>query len=191
LTRKIRSDIELKVIQNWLKGMTREKNALDCGISTGAVSNFVNRWLDSLSSYDREAVIEFAVHLRKQKISVEECANGYRIHNIINALGISEDEKKLQIFLKDAHDFCTRLDISPQIIQDCLMEMIKISKDILPSQMKSYVQRKIEEKEALEDELEKIKEEIPKVEKAKYIAEQNFALKKKKIDITSAELDWY
>jgi len=93
LSRKIRSDIELKVTQNWLKGMTRAENALDCGISTGAVSNIVNGWLDSMSSYDREAVIEFVVHLRKQKISLVECALGYRIHNIIDALGISEDEK--------------------------------------------------------------------------------------------------
>jgi len=71
------------------------------------------------------------------------------------------------------------------------MEIIKISKDILPSQMKSYLQRKIEEKETLEDRLEKINEEIHKVEKARYTAEQNFALTNKKIDITSAELDWY
>lgn len=191
MTKKIDAYIELKVIQNWLKGMAREENAADCGISTGSVSNILQKWLASLFGYDIEAVRQFALQLRKQKISVEECALGYRIHNILDALGISEDEKKLQVFLKDAHDFCTRLDISPQIIQDILMEMIKISKDILPSQMKSHLQRKIEEKEALEDRLEKIKEEIHKEEEAKFIAEQNFALTKKKIDITSAELNWY
>ncbi|HJS63793.1 MAG TPA: hypothetical protein VJ767_02915 [Nitrososphaeraceae archaeon] len=191
LTEKIESYTAFKVRQNWLKGMSRTENAIDCGISTGSVSNIMKTFLDSLASYDIESIREFVVHLRKQKISVEECALGYRIHNIVNALGISEDEKKLQIFLKDAHDFCTRLDISPHIIQDILMEMIKISKDILPSQMKSHLQRKIEEKEALEDRLEKIKEEIHKEEEAKYTAEQNFALTKKKIDVTSAELNWY
>lgn len=76
-------------------------------------------------------------------------------------------------------------------MQDCLFEMINISKDILPSQLGDYIKRQITEKETLEGQIRNLKEEIQEIEKAKSDAEKNFALVKDKIGISSAELDWY
>ena len=86
MTEKIESYIEFKVKQNWLKGMTRDENAADCGISTGSVSNIIKTFLDSLSRYDVESIREFVVHLRKENLTVKECAPGYRYKNILDNL---------------------------------------------------------------------------------------------------------
>jgi hypothetical protein len=66
MTKKIESNIEFKVIQNWLMGMARDENAADCGISTGSVSNIIKTFLDSLAGYNVESIREFVVHLRKE-----------------------------------------------------------------------------------------------------------------------------
>lgn len=191
MTRKIKSDIEFKVIQNWLKGMTNEENSLDCGVSTGAVSNILNRWLDSLDTYDRESIIEFTIQARKEKIKVKECAIGFRNYNILKHLGISGDDENFEFFVKGLYELSTRLDIPPNFMQDCILEMINISKEIKPSQIKQYLQTKKVELQTLHNELEQKKEEVRKIEQAKLVAEKNFVSIKNKIDITLAELEWY
>jgi len=104
LSRKIRSDTENKVIQNFLNGMTREQNAADCWISPASVSNIVSDWLESMSGHDREIILEFVKQVRKEKSSVKECAIGFRIHNIMKSLDISDDDENFQIILKDVYE---------------------------------------------------------------------------------------
>jgi len=81
--------------------------------------------------------------------------------------------------------------IHPQLMEDCIREMVKISKNTMSSQMKPYLERKNEEIEAMQYRVEQLKEEISKIERTLFVAEQNFAARKKKIDITLAELEWY
>jgi hypothetical protein len=115
------------------------------GISTGSVSNIIKSFIDSLHQYDIDAIRDFVVQVRKANLTVKECAYGYRIQFILAKLGIS-DEGKLQIILKNAYQLCTRLNVNPTIMQDCLLEMINISEEILPSQLKDHIKRQIAEK---------------------------------------------
>jgi DNA-directed RNA polymerase specialized sigma24 family protein len=41
---RLPDNVKTPVIQQWLAGHARDKIAIDCGISTGAVSNIVNEW---------------------------------------------------------------------------------------------------------------------------------------------------
>jgi DNA-binding Lrp family transcriptional regulator len=178
------------VIHRWLQEQSRDEIASDLGISTGSVSNIIKSLIDSLVEYDIDALRDFVVQVGKANLTVKECADGYRIQSILVKLGIS-DEEKLEVFLKNAYQLCTRLDVNLTIIQDSLFELIYISKEILPSQLKDHIKRQIAEKKTLESQIRNLKEEIQKIEKAKSDAEKNFVLTKDKIGISSAELAWY
>ena len=116
---------------------------------------------------------------------------GYRYKNILDNLGISDDEN-LQIFLKDAYRLCNQLDVNKAVMQDCLLEMIRIAKEeIPPSQLKESIQGKRQEKALLENKVKNLTEDIQNLEKEKSDAEENYALVKDKIGISSAKLDWY
>lgn len=133
---------------------------------------------------------EFVIQLRKEKIGVKECSLGYRLINILGGLGISYYDDKLKIFL-DTFDLCNRLEFNPNIIQECLLEMNRVAKAILPSQMQSYFSRQIEEKNSLDEKIRKLKDIIHKIENTKNDIDKDFALIKDKIGLTSADLDWY
>ncbi|MFB5601057.1 MAG: hypothetical protein ACE5SW_12625 [Nitrososphaeraceae archaeon] len=171
--------------------MTNEENSLDCGVSTGAVSNILKGWLDSLDAYDRDSIIEFTLQARKEKIKVKECAIGFRNYNMLKHLGISDDDENFGFFVKGLYELSSRLDIPPNFMQDCILEMINISKELKPSQIKQYLQTKKVEVQTIQNQLEQKKEEVHKIEQAKLIAEKNFASIRNKIDITLAELEWY
>jgi hypothetical protein len=177
------------VIHRWLQGQSRDEIASDLGTSTGSVSNIIKSFIDSLDQYDIDAIRDFVVQARKANLTVKECAYGHRIQSILVKLGIS-DEEKVQIFLKNAYQLYTRLDVTPMIMKDYLFEMMNNSKQILPSQSKDHIKRQIAEK-TLECQIRNLKEEIQKNEKAKSDTEKNFALTKDKIEISSLELAWY
>ncbi|HJS64704.1 MAG TPA: hypothetical protein VJ767_07570 [Nitrososphaeraceae archaeon] len=120
------------------------------GISTGSVSNIIKSFIDSLDQYDIDASRDFVVQVRKANLTVKECAYGYRIQSILVKLGIS-DEEKLEVFLKNAYQLCTRLDVNLTIMHDCLFELINISKEILPSQLKDHIKRQIAEKKDIRE----------------------------------------
>lgn len=188
---KIGSFTEVMVRHNWLKGLSRDENAEYCGISSGSVSNIVKKFIDSPTGYDIAAIRDFVVKVRKENLSINECALGYRFASILGALGISDDDNQLRIFINDAYEISKQLDSSPTIMQDCLLELIRIAKVILPSRLGPYLQQQKEDKENLEEELKNIKEEIINTEKARSGTEKNFIRVKKEIGITSAELDWF
>ena len=77
-------------------------------------------------------------------------------------------------------------------MQDCLLEMIRIAKEVVPpSQLKESIQGKIQEKALLENKVKNLTEDTQNLEKAKSDAEEKYALVKDKIGISSAKLDWY
>lgn len=190
MTEKIDSFTENKARQNWLKGLSRYDNAADCGISTGAISNIIKNYKDYLIGYDIAAIRDFVVQKRKRNLSLEECCRGYRMASILNALGISDDDQ-LSIFLADAHKISNQSNITPIVMRDCLLELTRIAKEILPSHLKKYLQQQREEKTVLENEIINLKEEIKKIEKAKLDTEKKFIEFKDQIGITTAELVWY
>ena len=123
--------------------MTRDENAADCGIRYRLCLEHNQHFfrfpmLDMILNPLESSI----VHFRKENLTVKECALGYRYKNILDNLGISDDEN-LQIFLKDAYRLCNQLDVNKAVMQDCLLEMIRIAKEeIPPSQLKESIQGK-------------------------------------------------
>ena len=62
---KLPNNLKSLVIQQWLKGVQRDKIAGDNGLSAGAVTNIVNEWRDALGFSAADDLRELAVTLRK------------------------------------------------------------------------------------------------------------------------------
>ena len=69
---KLPDNLKSLVIQQWLKGVQRDKIAGDNGLSAGAVTNIVNEWRDALG-FSADELRELAVTLRKIGITAAQC----------------------------------------------------------------------------------------------------------------------
>ena len=175
MTQKLPNYIERNVIEGWLRGKSRDEIAIENGISTGAVSNMMKKFIASLGQYDTEIIRELAIQIKKANLNPKECAIGFRVNKILENIGIAnEEEKKIEEFLKEIDTFATKMKVNPGLIRECLYEIIKISKEIPSYQMTNYIQNKRQEKEQLEIQVEKLKMEIQKLEKGKLNSEERF-----------------
>jgi hypothetical protein len=76
------------VVQKWLEGQSRNKIAVQCSISQGAVSGIIDDWKKSVGVSIFEQLRDLAVALERNSTSVVECAQGYRIAKLMSKLGI-------------------------------------------------------------------------------------------------------
>src|SRR5680860_1400547 len=96
---QIAEHIKSAVIDAWIMGKkTRDNIASEFKISTGSVSNIIERWQNRIGVFDANNLRELGLALKKAGISPVQCVNGLRINNIINQLSI--DKNHLLFFKK-------------------------------------------------------------------------------------------
>lgn len=78
------------VIQSYLNGKTLDQIAKETGISKGTVYNLVKLWKDKLGSIGIEEIREFAIIVSRSGLTIQECAQGFRIAQILKELGIND-----------------------------------------------------------------------------------------------------
>ena len=74
---KLPGNVKSLVIQQWLKGVQRDKIAGENGLSAGSVTNIVNKWRDALGFSAADELRELAVTLKKVGITAAQCAAGF------------------------------------------------------------------------------------------------------------------
>ena len=79
------------VIQKYLNGKTLDQIAKETGLSKGTVYNLVKRWKDKLGSSGVEEIREFVSIMSKSGLTVQGCAQGFRIAQILKELGINDE----------------------------------------------------------------------------------------------------
>ena len=79
------------VIQKYLNGKTLDQIAKETSLSKGTVYNLVKRWKDKLGSIGIEEIREFATIVSKSGLTIQECAQGFRIAQILKELGINDE----------------------------------------------------------------------------------------------------
>ena len=87
------------VIQKYLNGKTLDQIAKETGLSKGTVYNLVKRWKDKLGSIGIEEIREFATIVSKSGMTIQECAQGFRIAQILKELGINDEFEDGMILL--------------------------------------------------------------------------------------------
>jgi cell division protein FtsB len=162
---KLPDNLKSLVIQDWLSGKQRDKIAGDNGLSAGAVTNTVNEWRLALGFSAADGLRELAVTLKKIGITPAQCALGFRAAMTMNRLGVREDD--FESFMSDVYNRSKNLGLTPESIASYLTNLIEFSKTVPFSQISEFVQQKAEEKKKLEEEIQKLKDQIKILEEEK------------------------
>ena len=76
--------------------------ARETNISKGKVHYVIKGWKDKIDSADYDEIATFAKQLNKSNITIEQCAQGFRMINILNSFGIGIDDDE-DVEDKDNH----------------------------------------------------------------------------------------
>src|SRR5690349_5946422 len=76
------------VIQKYLEGKSMDKIVNETKISKGKVHYIINEWKKHLGNLSADQIIEFTRLVNRSGITVEQCAEGFRMINILKDLGI-------------------------------------------------------------------------------------------------------
>jgi hypothetical protein len=187
--------IRSAIINAWMSGKSRDKIAPEVNISTGSVSNIIEQWQNKIGVFDAKNLRELGLALKKAGISPIQCANGLRINNIINQLGIDEDhlfdflnklyneskEQKLSPaylarLVKVINDFpeINSLNELPKTIKKRQQEKIKLDVDIYYKKLE--IQKLDNEKEKKRKEIQDLQEELESFRKEMREEKKDFML---------------
>ncbi|MGB0027699.1 MAG: hypothetical protein WBP64_12750, partial [Nitrososphaeraceae archaeon] len=186
---KLPDNFKSLVIQEWLKGVQRDKIAGDSGLSAGAVTNIVNEWRDALGFSAADGLRELAVTLRKIGITAAQCAAGFRVAMMMSRLGVIENN--YESFMIDVYKRGNNLGLTPESIASYLRNLIEFSKTVPFSQISEFIQQKVEEKKELEQEIERLNDQIKRLNEQKSISEARRSSALHEENMTTAELKSY
>jgi len=91
VTTKVASFNNSIVFQKYCDGKTLDQIAVETNLSKGTVYNLVKRLKDNLGSAGIEEIREFAIIVRKSGMTIQECAQGFRIAQILKEFGINDE----------------------------------------------------------------------------------------------------
>ncbi len=114
------------VIQVYLKGKTHNQIANETGISKGKVQYLVDNWKNNIGLPNIDEIRDFVVMVRKSSISIKQCAQGFRMLQLMKNIGIGEDDdeakydddatNEISSFLETLYKPCKSLGIQPAIV---------------------------------------------------------------------------
>lgn len=82
------------VIQKYLSPMSLNKIVKETKLSKGTVYNIINDWKKNISKMHLEDIRSFAEEVRKSGITIEQCAQGLRIMQLLKEFSIRDDFDK-------------------------------------------------------------------------------------------------
>ncbi len=123
------------VIQEYLKGKTHNQIANETGISKGKVQYLVDNWKNNIGLPNIDEIRDFVVMVRKSGISIKQCAQGFRMLQLMKNLGIGEDDDKakydddanneISYFLETLYKPCKSLGIKPAIVPLWIKDLLE------------------------------------------------------------------
>ncbi|MDP9288758.1 MAG: hypothetical protein M3P08_11250, partial [Thermoproteota archaeon] len=99
------------VIEEYLRGKSRDQIAIDLRIGTGTVSKIISEWKTGLDYPIADELRELAIGLRKLGISASRYAEGARIASYLIKLGVNDEE--FYHFVSQIYDRCKKMDLQP------------------------------------------------------------------------------
>jgi DNA-binding transcriptional regulator LsrR (DeoR family) len=83
------------VIQYYINGLPRSEISAKTGISTGSVSNYIKKWVESVEIQDIEGIRDLMKQVNKTGATVKECAQGHIILQLIKSVYNDEEEDEV------------------------------------------------------------------------------------------------
>jgi len=99
-------------------------------------------------------------------MGIRECARGLRITRVLSSKMTDDEVSGLELFIDKVYNKCKYLNISPERLVELASEIWELSKNMPVSQISSYLDEKIREKESLEAKINELnmKREITLIE---------------------------
>jgi hypothetical protein len=137
------------VIQQYLKGKSRDDIARGCGLSAGIISTIISEWRAKLGQYVVEDLHELGINLKRSAMNPLQCARGFKIISMLETLGVDQDQ--FEEFISGISMHCRKIDgLEPGKIASYLADLLAFSKTVQFSQIQQYIDKKKKENGDLE-----------------------------------------
>ena len=107
-----------------------------------------------------------AIKLKKNRLTVTDCAQGFRILMVFKKYGITEDDQeKVTHFLKEIYTKCKQVGLTSHQVFLYISDILNFSSEVSISQIPLYMKKKIQEKEELEGNMQELSRKIDELTK--------------------------
>ncbi|MFL6400558.1 MAG: hypothetical protein ACJ72J_13395 [Nitrososphaeraceae archaeon] len=146
----IETSIKRKVIQQWLSGDLRPKIAIDNNVGEGTVGSIINYFKVGLDAAEFDSARELALEVRKQGLTMSELSSHVRLYNFIKSSGAAEED--IESFIDNINSG----DVSPEKVIELVNQLFNISKsESIPlDQVSGYINKKLEQKKSIDEQIE-------------------------------------
>jgi hypothetical protein len=97
---------------------------------------------------------EFAVSLKRLRITAPVCAEGARIASMLTSSGI--DKNDLDLFISGTYGQCIKLGLQPERIVHDLKQFLNLSESVPWEQISNHIQQQLARKQQLEEEIQRL-----------------------------------
>jgi hypothetical protein len=146
------------VIEEYLRGKSRDQIAIDLRVGTGTVSKIISEWKTGLNYPIADELRELALGLQKLGISASRYAEGARIASYLIKLGVNDEE--FHHFVSEIYDRCKKMDLQPDKVASLLKQLLDLSESVPLQQIPQYIERQTSRKGKLKQETEELEQKI-------------------------------
>jgi hypothetical protein len=188
---RIPDSMKSLVIQQWLRGASRDTIAVDNGISAGAVTSIVNEWRATIESAKADELRELGTSLRRVGITPGQCAHGFRVAMIMKNLGVTENN--FESFIVDVYNRCKDDGLCSEEFAELIKDMVEFSEaNAVPlSDISEHIRQKGNEKNRLEEEIRDLRAELKALENERVASVQRRDTALHEENMTRAEIESY
>jgi len=139
---------ESLVIQKYLQGESMNQISKETHFSKGKIHYLIKNWKGKINESDLDEVRDFSSLVKRSSISIEQCAQGFRMLNILKSIGIignlevvddndynneskdidnhinNDNFNQLTSFIEEIYNNCKKLEISPTFIALWIKDLI-------------------------------------------------------------------
>jgi len=149
---RVTGALKALIIEDWLRGLTRDQIADKHNLSTGTITNIIREWSAGLEEAVADELREFALALRKLRITAPRCAVGARVAYMMSKLGLGEDA--FHSFMSETYDRCAKLGLQPERLSHDLKLLTDLSESVPWDEIPAHIDEQIARKKNLEEEIQ-------------------------------------
>jgi hypothetical protein len=82
--------IKVKVIKEWIQGLSRDKIGQNNGIGTGTVTSIIQQARDNVADIDLMRAL--AIKIKKENLDLNDFASTVRLKKVLDELELSEEK---------------------------------------------------------------------------------------------------
>ena len=115
MPRIISREEKRSIIDDWLGGESRNNIAIKHKIGSSTAYNYIQEWRNEVGVQRADSLRALAIKLKKNRLTVTDCAKGLRMLMIFKKYGINQDydQEGVIYFLKEIYIKCQEVGLTP------------------------------------------------------------------------------